>query len=48
MGNQQFLTMLNESIEKGLSPEQTIDLIELNWHEQNQDYLKLRDKYKLY
>nr|WP_236620680.1 DUF1343 domain-containing protein [Providencia sneebia] len=48
VGNQQFLTMLNESIEKGLSQEQTIDLIEQKWREQNQDYLKLRDKYKLY
>ncbi len=48
VGSQKLLTMLNEAIEKGLTQEQTIAWIEQCWREENQAYLKLRDKYKLY
>ncbi|ELY3857969.1 DUF1343 domain-containing protein [Providencia alcalifaciens] len=48
VGNQKLLTMLNEATEKGLTQEQTIAWIEQSWREENQAYLKLRDKYKLY
>lgn len=48
VGNQKLLTILNEATEKGLTQEQTIAWIEQSWREENQAYLKLRDKYKLY
>lgn len=48
VGNQKFLAMLSEATEKGLTQEQTIAWIEQSWREENQAYLKLRDKYKLY
>lgn len=48
VGNQHFLDMLNQATRTGLSEQQTTEMIENHWKNENKAYLELRNKYKLY
>lgn len=48
LGNDQLIPLLETATQRGLSEQQTIELIENSWQPGIDNYLKIRQKYRLY